>query len=1154
VYAQQISINVKDAPIEKVLDEIKKQSGYSLITEDHLLDKVRNVTLTLKNVSVQKALEQCFKGQPVVYEIIGKTILLKAKPKTLSYTPASNELTDTIITGRVTDSIGNPLQGAVVKIKGTNRATSVLSDGSYQLRRVSLDAILTFSMMGYQAQEFSMAGQKGDILNVVLKVAVSSLTEVSVVSTGYQKIPKERATGSFEQIDNSLLNRRISSNILDKLENVASGFYTSQNELGADKYIIRGRSTLFADATPLIVVDNFPFDGSIDDINPNDVESVTLLKDAAAASIWGARAGNGVIVITTKAGKTGKPSVQLTSNVTVSQRPDLNSLRQISSADYIDLEKNLFSLGYYQADEDNNKQGYSFAPFTPVIILLQQQRDGLISTQDANAQIEAYKQYDVKNDLRKYFYQNAVNQQYAVNVSGKTDQANYYVSAGYDKGIANVLGQGSSRMTLRSQNTFQLTRKFSIEASLNFVQNTAQMGENDGINISSNAGKYLYPYAQLADQNGDPLPIYSDFTKDLITSSQSQGFQSWEYKPLDDIKHVAYKNQTREIYANTGINYAIIPGLNFSLKYQYLYSANNINTTHDKDSYYTRDLINKFTQVNTDGTLTLPIPTGDILLRQNLETFSHHSRAQLNYDKQWSGKHQISAIGGWEISDLTTKGYINQFYGYDKKGSVSTSSMDYITQYPQYQFGLLAPYVTQAIPNSSSISGTTDRYFSYFANASYTYNSRYIISVSAREDASNLFGVKTNQKQVPLWSFGLAWRLDQEPFYHVDWLPEIKLRTSYGSQGNVSKRASAYTTGTYEQGMGAGSYTGINRITIQTPPNERLRWETIKMLNIGIDFATSRNIISGSIEYYTKRGYDLLGQAPLDPTTGVYVGSDAKPFYFGNLAGIKGHGVDLKLNSTALNKDISWNINFLYSYAISRVSSYSMPVSALGNAYLGDHIINPVLGQNVYAIYAFKWAGLDPANGNPRGYLNGQISSDAAAIYGQTLLSDMKVYSAQPTSFGALRNTFGYKNLYLSFNISYKFGYYFRKPTVRYSSLFNTWSGSSDYAKRWQKPGDELTTNIPSMTYPTSSTRENFFSNSEAMILKADNVRLEDVNIGYEIKKKQWHKLPFESIRFYAYLSNLGVVWKANKEGIDPFNIYNPNPGKSFSLGLNVNF
>jgi TonB-linked SusC/RagA family outer membrane protein len=1149
-YAQEITLSESKAPLKTVLLEIKKQTGLQLWYNNKHLKESKPVSINIKNGNVKEVLDKCFDGQPLTYEIVEKTIVVKQKPtKNIGQQIKVSKPIE--ISGTVSDEKGNSLANVTITVKGSIRKTTTDSEGRFTIEVLDDNAILQFSYVGFQLQEQPLKGIS--FLSVTLKEGVTRLEQVGIVSTGYQQLPKERATGSFEHIDNALLNRRVSSNILDKIENVASGFYTSQNDVGPDKYVIRGRSTIFADASPLIVLNNFPFDGSIDDINPNDVESITILKDAAAASIWGARAGNGVIVITTKQGKTAKPTIQLTSNITMTPRPDLNSLPVISSTDYIDLEKKLFDLGYYQADEDTGNQGYLFTPLSPVVQLLIKKRDGLLSATDADQQIDALKQYDVNKDLAKYFYQNSVSQQYAFNISGKSEMANYYLSAGYDKGITNLVGEGSNRITIRNQNTFQLSKKLSVETALNFIQNTYSTGENLGVNTQSNTQKKLYPYAQLADASGNALPVYTHYTEPFVKASKEQGLLDWEYRPLDEINHRLFQVRAKELVANAGINYNLLPGLDLALKYQFLYSSNGTNDTHDKDAYYTRNLINNFTQIDEEGNLSRPIPIGEMLNQQSLEAYSHQVRAQLGYEKEWAEKHQVSAIAGWEIKDYKTKGFSSDFYGYDQKGSISSSGLNYLTDYPQYEYGILAPYVTARIPNLSSISGTTDRFYSYYANASYTNSSRYIVSLSGRVDASNLFGVKTNQKQVPLWSAGLAWQINKEPFYNVNWLPYLKLRGSYGSQGNVSKKTSAYTTGIYNDGFGAGTFTGLPRIIIKTPPNETLRWETIKMLNFGLDFSTVGNRLSGSVEYYIKKGYDLLGQAPVDPTTGIGAG-DSQATFYGNIAGIRGSGLDLKMGSTIINGPVTWNMNLLYSRAVTKVSKYDVPTSALGQAYLSDFLINPVLNRNVYAIYAYKWAGLDPTNGNPRGYLNGEVSDDLDAIYNQTSLSDMNYYSLQPTSFGSLRNTFGYRQISLSFNISYKLGYYFRKPALSYTRLMQEWSGHGDYAKRWQKPGDEQTTDVPSFLYPATGIRESFYAFSDAVIEKADNIRFEDVVASYELRKTQLKSLPFQSVRFTAQITNLGMIWSANKSGIDPYYTYSLTPAKTFVFGLNITF
>ncbi|NGM90390.1 hypothetical protein G5B35_24125, partial [Parapusillimonas sp. SGNA-6] len=390
--------------------------------------------------------------------------------------------------------------------------------------------------------------------------------------------------------------------------------------------------------------------------------------------------------------------------------------------------------------------------------------------------IDKYRNYDVRKDLEKYFYQTGVIQQHALNVSGGTENANYYISAGYDKQKMALVGDGRDRITLRSQNQFYLSKQFSIDLGLNFMQSNNTYGENLGIGMQSGSFKSLYPYAQLVDDNGNGQPIYWNYTKDFIDDAQSKGLLNWEYNPLDEIDRREFKMRTRQAIANTGATYIFIDGLALSLRYQLLYADNLTNNHYNKDAYYVRDLVNRFSTIDDNSNIIRPIPMGEIIRKDNSTSFSHQGRVQLSYDKNWAGKHEVNAIAGWEIKELRSAGNTNTYYGYSKKGSTNTTGLNYNQQYPQYQYGILAPYVTERIPSGWAISGAVDRYISYYSNATYGYLSRYYLSGSARVDASNLFGVKTNQKQVPLWSVGTAWQIDKEPNFNLEWVNSLKLR------------------------------------------------------------------------------------------------------------------------------------------------------------------------------------------------------------------------------------------------------------------------------------------------------------------------------------------------------------------------------------------
>lgn len=330
----QVTLSLKDAPLEKVLHEIERQTGYGFLYTKKMMREAPDVTIDVKNVSVSQALQECFRGQPLEYSIDKNTIVITRKVLTSEWQLPGFVLPPPIdVHGRVVNEKGEPVAGASVKVKGSDKGISTDANGEFVLTGIDENATLVISGVNIETFEVKVNG-KTDLGVLKGKLKISENEEIEIVSTGYQQLPKERATGSFVFIDNKLLNRRVSTNILDRLEGVTSGLIFNPGNLSNGARLpneklgitIRGVTTIDekVSADPLIVLDNFPYEGDINNINPNEVESITVLKDAAAASIWGARAGNGVIVITTKKGKRGQPlKVNFTSNFTLGERPDL---------------------------------------------------------------------------------------------------------------------------------------------------------------------------------------------------------------------------------------------------------------------------------------------------------------------------------------------------------------------------------------------------------------------------------------------------------------------------------------------------------------------------------------------------------------------------------------------------------------------------------------------------------------------------------------------------------------------------------------------------------------------------------------------------------------------------------------------------------------
>ncbi|HVV05766.1 MAG TPA: SusC/RagA family TonB-linked outer membrane protein [Puia sp.] len=1085
--------HVKDAPFARIIDILQQQTGCILFFQGQAGTPDIRITMDEKMISVKRFLRKYLGLRSSDYKRDGKTFVIK-KAITASFiaslTPAPSQ------------------------------------DNSAGAQKVS--------------------GFGNETLPGVIVVPISN---------GYQHIPKDRATGSFGFIDRALITRTISTDVMSRLENTIPGVSSNHGQSAAGIPIqeipqIRGLSTIYANASPLFVLDNFPYDGDINNINPNDIDNITVLKDAAAASIWGVRAGNGVIVINTRKGKlsdslrTLTPVFSYSTSVTWQPRPDVFNVSRMSSADFIDRERTLFNNGYYASPSITT-------PETPVVEDLSRVAAGTLDPNTANNLIAAMRSQDVYRDMEKYFYRGSANQQHYLQASAATTNAAYYFSTGWDHNLSDVAGSSYDRVTMRLHNVLKISTPLTIETGISFTHTTTRANGNPGFNYQSTHGHVgFYPYAGLADVQGNPRPVYLDYSPGYRDDTHDLTFPDWSYSPLKDMQARQYIDRAHDLLINVGAHYAFTRSLNLELKYQYETGGSNGNDLHDGSSYYARDLINSFIQVDPNtNSLSFPIPQGGILDMATQETISHQGRVQLNFNHNWGRQNNVTAIGGYEIKSLTSTVRYDREYGYNPVDGSYVSGLDYAGSYSAYQ-----QFTPMHIPSPAPTAQQVDHFLSYYINASYTLHNIYTLSASAREDAANLFGANTNQKTKPLWSAGLAWQINHERFYHIDWLSTLKLRATYGRNGNISRLASAYTTATYSQGGFTG--TPYNVGYIQGLSNPDLRWEQVGVFNLGLDFAMGKTI-TGSFEYYHKHATDLMGAAPGDPTLGLVQIPGIPGYYYANSATMNGSGIDLQLEAHILDgqssSDFKWTSNFIFSKTVSKVRKYLLTTSA-GTNYLDQHTINPHSGQPIYAINSFKWKGLDNM-GDPMGYYNGKPSKDWTSIINNTSIDSM-VYNgpSQPTIFGSLRNTFEWRHFSLSFNISYKLGYYFRRPSISYSDLFNHWTGNADYALRWQQPGDEARTIVPAAGDPNNVMRDRFYLNSSALVEKADHIRLEDIVITYDLEKKDHSWLPFEKIRFYNYLSNLGLLWRANKSGIDPYYINIPKEARRISLGVNINF
>ncbi|RAJ35455.1 SusC/RagA family TonB-linked outer membrane protein [Pedobacter cryoconitis] len=1198
IYGQKITLNQNKIKITQLFKEIKRQTGYDVLWQSEKLNENRIVNANFNKTDLKVVMDQCLAGQNLTFLIEDNSVVIKqqlAKVRPVSIMPFVQD--SIVYKGKILDEQGKPLPGATIRLKGGTRS-SVATESGYFERYGTKKSVLVISYIGYNTKEVSLASLNAADM-ITIKMSPQSniqLGEVTIASNGYQDIPKERITGSFEVISKEQLQHTTNTNLLKRLEGITTSMdfrndltpTNSANRANINarspltNLTIRGKNTLTIaglsnnSGRPLVVIDGIADPYSIDLINPNDVESITVLKDAAAASIWGSRAANGVIVVKTKKGNYENPlQISFNANLNITEKPNLFYQKTMSTSDYIDAQLYKYSQDYPGSGDHSPEPiiqvGQSV--ISPVAQIMDQQRLGQISPDVAKSQIDALRGNDLRNDLNKYFFRNAVTQSYSMAIAGGSQKIAQRFSAGYDKTLNNTVKSGLNRENLNYSISAKPITKLELQASVIYTQsNTSGQASVDDFNGATNptGNISVFPYSRLVDSQGNPMSIpkaYSQAFLDLLHSTYGNSLLSYDYKPLEDINEGYNLSKLQNININLGATYKILPELSANVSYNYNVTSNDITDLSSQDSWYMRDKINSFTSpINAfdpqNSTLfpiagTRNLPLGGQYTKSATKANNQTLRGQLNFNKIWNDKHNISAIAGIDIFKSHTMLTSNGYFGYNEKDFSTAGNLNY-----NYNYLLLfADPITFAgfgrtVPPGTFMSASEGRTISYFSNAAYTYANKYTLSASFRRDLSNIFSTAGNSGGTPFYSLGASWIINNEKFYNFSLFPVLKLRATFGYNGNTNPVSSATPnlSITPKNLVLDGNLLGY--ADILNPTNIKLRPEKTAVLNFGLDFGLRGGRLSGSVDYYQKRTKDLLANNAADPS----IGFNQLEFNSGDLFG---KGVDLTLSSLNVRTGLfRWTSNFLFSYNKVKVTKLYAPIN-----YTASNIVSsPSLftqGDDLSRAYAYRWAGLDPATGSPRGYLNGNIvvldNSQAgidalSAIQNQPLSSLHYFGSLIPVYYGSFRNTFSYENLSLSVNLLYKLGYWFRRPLstlVQYNNLYTTGNlQGAEYANRWQKPGDEAFTNVPAAVYPGSADRDDFYRNSDINVLKGDHIRLQEINLSYTFNKKNW---VLKNPRIYANVSNLGVIWRANKQGLDPDVFDYPLP-RTYSLGLSANF
>lgn len=1037
----------------------------------------------------------------------------------------------------VLDREGRPLKEVVAQTKKHKKQFRGNIAGVITLTATVLPDSIRLSHIGYTDTVIYVQPSIPHRINMPVR---SAEIEEVLVNVGMYSLPKERSTGSFGIIDNELLNRSPSMNILERMEGVVEGVVFDRTNLDRENQSnvspqirLRGLSTIESNRSPLIIVDNFPYEGDISSINPQDVESMTVLKDAAATSIWGARAGNGVIVITMKKGRFEKPlTVSFSSLLTLRNKPDLYySPAFLESPVVIAIEEELF-----------DRKHYLERPQTPIPLYTEwliKQRDGVVHDEEFERMKAHFANTDTRTEALKYLYRNESVQSYNLSLSGGGERYAFRWSASRDRTRATIIGDDQERFNINASSTVRLGRRLAVSTELWYSVISSM---NNGIGFSDIRGSEISiaPYFSLRNADGTSAATVRGQRYAYQESAVGQGLQDWLYRPLDERNLIERQAKNKEIRVVSGLDYDLAKWLRLSLKYQYTGDDFTGHTLYSKDSYYVRDLVNRYTQ--PDG--TMPIPFGSIMRHGSPQRADRHSgRMQLIGSADYDS-HQLDYLVGADISDQTTSTFpFQMIYNYDEELLTGTALFDYTRSYS------LRPTSSGRIsPPGQGHSIIVSRALSYYANANYSFMQRYRLSGSVRWDAANIYGVKTNQRGVPLWSVGALWDVGAEKFMQNVGMNMFKLRATYGASGNSNPSVSVYPIIAY----GTDAHSNLQSASLRNVGNPSLRWEKVKTTNIGMDIGVFGNRISGSLEYYHKLSEDLIGVDLMDPTTGIIDGITPMVINRVNYATLRTNGWDIHLRFKPLTGMFKWNSNVILSKARNEVVKYNTNYPARAFQFIGSR--PPVVDESLDVMYAYPWHGLDNT-GQPIIYVNGERSTDYIGYYNNYLIDDLvRVGESVPPLTGSWINNFSWKDFSLGFAVQWKTGHFFKRTTMPASGELNG-NYHRDYFKRWATSGDELWTGVlPKVTQSNSTTTaiSSMHGLSEFLFEHADLLRVRDAFISYNLDGTTAKF--FKNIQMSVIANHLGLLWRANKEGLDPDypNATYPPP-RSFTFRLTFN-
>ena len=1190
--SQKVTIDVKGVDVQVVFKQIKEQTKLNFVYNADQLREMKNVTLSVKDVTVDSALAKLFAGTPFEYKFELQSIVIKKKA------PEKAEAKKVMLSGTVTDTRGEPLPGVAVLLKGTIVGTATDVNGNFKFLVPEGDNVLVFSFIGMKRTEVLVKGTAP--ITVKLEEDAAELDEVQVISTGYYNVDKRHLTSSVTSLKMDDIMQPGVGTLDQMLEGRVPGMIFMQNsgQVGAaPKLKIRGTTTVLGSTAPLWVLDGViltdPVNvdpsqindldfvnllgNAISGLNPDDIDQIDVLKDASATAIYGPQASNGVIVITTKKGKVGAPSVSYSVSSSFRRRPYYTdrAINVMNSRERVDFSREVVDKRL-KISSLNSWVGYEAA--------VSDLYNGVLTAEEFSDKVADME--TCNTDWFDILLRNSFSHNHSLSLSGGSENVRYYTSLGFSDENGNIRKENNKRYTGMAKinvNYKDFTMQFSLNGNLQKKNYTPS--EVNIMKYAYNTSRSVRAY----DEEGE-LWFYN-------RNDAQTGKYKLPFSIINERDNSYNEINTDQVSLTAALGYRILPYLKADVQFSYNVSHTDNEIYFGEETWYAANL-RKFSTITNaiDKNNTLLLSGGE-LRQDNTKSETYNVRGQLTFNR-FVDKDDIHLLTASVIGELSSttytgskivhRGYLPErglfFDSYDLRDPSTGKIM-----YPAYYNWTMSDDARGVLKDNLT------RKVGLIATASYSYKDSYIFNANMRIDASNKFGDASNDRLLPIWSVSGRWNLHENLLRHTSWINTLALKMSYGWQGNMSAQDSPRLVIKRE---GSNDLFNEYYSTIKQYPNPNLKWEKTSTFNAEVEFSLFNNKLNGSLGYYYRYTSDAFLSKTVSFSNGIGK-------YTVNKGTLKNQGYELTLNFVPINtrtsingenKGFIWrfdpNFGSVLSQLIDKVKSRdkSLQDEITFQQYLDGTI--QIVGRPLNTFYSYRFKGLSPEDGRPMFYgidektlVNGEEvatkdlydNMDREAVF-ETVMK--RSGCREPFLQGSLQNYFGWRNLGLSISLVYSIGAKVRLfkmyPDATQAAPGPETNMRREFVNRWQRPGDEAHTNVPGLLDASAfSTTQKYwwkgsvnefaktiwdmYDYSDLRVVSGDYLKLSNLSFRYNVPTSLCNKLMLKSAYISLSGSNLLTICSKKLKGQDPSQsgsseLVNLSTRPMYTMQLNVTF